>query len=404
MALHIVEEATRCLGCKRPSCQAGCPIGTPIPHVIELFKDKRIEEAGALLFENNPMSLACAVVCNHGAQCEGHCVLGRKDTSIRFSSIERYVSDAYLDRLEPHDMVPNGREVAIVGSGPAGLTAAFKLTDAGCGVTMFEQRPKVGGLLEYGIPAFRLSKSIVLRYRSLLEGMGVKIRPNTTIGGTLHIDDLLRDGYDSVLVVTGAQRARKLDIHGEARGNVYFGIDYLADPDTCEMGRDVAIIGVGNVAMDVARTALRHGAKHVTLYSNTDEVSASSDQVEYAELEGAQIVRRKSIVLINENGPVFRQSILGSDGRLVGLGDELEQVDCDTVIIAVSQVPKDKLVLTTEGLKSDACGLLEIDENCQTTVPGVFAAGDVVQGPLTVVNAAAGAKRAVAGMLRYMGL
>jgi len=404
MALHIVEEAARCLGCKRPSCQVGCPIGTPIPHVIELFKEKRIEEAGALLFENNPMSLACAVVCNHGAQCEGHCVLGRKDTPIRFSSIERYVSDAYLDRLEPQVVVPNGREVAIVGSGPAGLTAAFKLADAGCGVTIFEQRPKVGGLLEYGIPAFRLSKSIVLRYRSLLEGMGVRIRPNTTIGGTLHIDDLLRDGYDSVLVVTGAQRARKLDIHGEARGNVYFGIDYLADPDTCEMGKDVAIIGVGNVAMDVARTALRHGAKHVTLYSNTDEVSASSDQVEYAELEGAQIVHRKSIVLINENGPVFRQSILGSDGRLVGLGDELEQVDCDTVIIAVSQVPKDKLVLTTEGLKSDECGLLEIDENCQTTVPGVFAAGDVVQGPLTVVNAAVGAKRAVAGMLRYMGM
>jgi glutamate synthase (NADPH/NADH) small chain len=408
MSLHIVEEANRCLQCRRPLCREGCPVNTSIPEVIRLFKGHELEEAGAVLFENNPMSAICAIVCNHGSQCEGHCVLGRKGNPIHFSSIESYVSESYLGR-DMHRIVaskaaPNGHAAAIVGSGPAGMVVATKLALAGCEVTMFEQKPKVGGVLEYGIPEFRLPKSYVDKYRELLVALGVRIRTATTIGGALKIEDLLRDGYDAVFVGTGAWRARTLGIKGQARGNVFFGIDYLVNPDDCETGRDVAVIGVGNVAMDVARTALRKGARHVTLFSNWGGVSASSDEVEFAELDGAQIQYGLSVVAVDERGPIFKRSVLGEDGTFQGMGDETVRFDADTTIFCVSQVPKNKLVLTTKGLVPTDRGTLMVDEDGMTTVRGVFAAGDVVAGPKTVVHAVDGAKRAAEGMLRYMGV
>lgn len=405
MAIHIVEEANRCLNCKRPLCQInGCPVHTPIPQVIQLFKERRIEEAGELLFQNNPMSLVCAYVCNHSSQCEGNCVCGRKGSPIHFSSIEQYLSDNYLDRADFSKAEPCGKRVAVIGAGPAGLTVAIMLAQRGCAVTIFEQRPEVGGVLSYGIPDFRLPKTIVPRLREVLRSLGVMVRPSTTIGGALLIDDLFLDGYDCVFVGSGAWRARTLGITGQARGNVYFGIDYLVNPKSCELGRTVCVIGVGNVAMDVARTALREGARRVTLYSNWGGVSASSDEVELAELDGAQIEYGMSIDSINDEGPVFRKSILDDDGRFVGITDEFIQVACDTVIIAVSQVPKDKISLTTRGLATTEAGTLIVSEHGQTTVSGVFAAGDAVTGPKTVVDAVEGAKRAAEGMLAFMGL
>jgi len=405
MAIHIVEEANRCLTCKQPQCKLkGCPVHTPIPDVIKLFRERKIEEAGQLLFDNNPMSLICSHVCNHSSQCEGNCVLGRKGSPVHFSSIESYVSDTFLDRVEFEKPTPNGKRVAVIGSGPAGLTVAITCARAGCEVTVFEQKQEIGGVLEYGIPDFRLPKQVVRRYRQVLTDLGVRVRPSTTIGGALLIDDLFLDGYDCVFIGTGAWRAKTLGIQGQARGNVYFGIDYLVDPRSCDIGRDVAIIGVGNVAMDVARTVLRNGARHATLYSNWGGVSASSDEVELAELDGAQIEYGLSIDLINEKGPVFRRSILGEDGSFVGITDEHVQVECDTVIICVSQVPKDKLAFTTRGLATSENGTLIVSEAGETTVAGVFAAGDVVTGPKTVVHAVDGAKRAAAGMLHYMGL
>lgn len=399
MAVHIVEEANRCLGCKKAMCQLrGCPVHTPIPQVIDLFKQKKIDEAGALLFENNPMSAVCSIVCNHSNQCEGSCVQGRRGTSIHFSSIESFVSGAYLDRAEFAAPEPCGKSVAVIGSGPAGITAAIKLAQKGCEVTVFEQRSEIGGVLEYGIPEFRLPKTLVQKYRKVMCSLGVQIRPSTTIGGALHIDDLLRDGYDAVFVGTGTWRARKLGIPGETRGNVAFGIDYLVNPASTHVGEDVAVIGVGNVAMDVARQALRHGARTVTLYARSKHVSASSEEVEYAELEGAEIVYGKAICAIDDDGPVFKTAVFDEDDKVVGYEDELDHVKCDTVIIAASQLPKNKLVLTTDGLSANDRGLLEVGEDGQTTVPGVFAAGDVVNGPLTVVHAVAGAKVAVDGM------
>lgn len=405
MAIHVVEEANRCLGCKRAMCQIkGCPVHTPIPEVINLFKERKMDEAGTLLFENNPMSAVCSLICNHSNQCEGNCIQGRKGNPVHFSSIESYISRTYLDRYTPRRAEPNGKSVAVIGSGPAGITVAIKMAEAGCDVTVFEQKAEVGGVLRYGIPEFRLSKELVSRYRDIMVSLGVRLRPSTTIGGALNIDDLFRDGYDSVFVGTGTWRARKLDIRGQGRGNVLFGIDYLVDPDSVDLGRDVAIIGVGNVAMDVARTALRHGAHRVTLYSNTNNVTASSEEVEYAELEGCEIVRGKDVIAIEKEGPVFRTAIFDEDGNVTGYEDELDHVTCDTVVIAVSQLPKDKLVLTTDGLATNDRGLLEVDEKNMCTVPGVFAAGDVATGPRTVVHAVAGAKVAIEGMKEYMGI
>ena len=404
MALHIVEESERCLECKRPGCQKGCPVGTPIPQVVALFKERRIEEAGRLLFENNPLSLACSLVCNHGVQCEGGCVLGRKGNPVQFSAIETYVSDSYLGRLRPEPPAPNGKKAALIGSGPAGITAAFELAKAGCAVTMFEQRPEIGGVMRYGIPAFRLPKVIVDRYRVALERYGVQIRPNTAIGESLLIGDLFRDGYDAVFVGTGTWRAKTLGIPGETRGNVHFGLDYLISPGSYGIGEDVAVIGVGNTAMDVARTAFRHGARRVTLYARSKHVSASSDEVEYARLDGANIVYGKAITEINNEGPLFRTAVFDEDDQVIGYENDLDQVRCDTVIIAASQKPMSKLIATTQGLRGDDRGLLVVDDGGRATVPGVFAAGDVVTGPKTVVHTVAATKRAVEAMLRYMGV
>ena len=404
MALHIVEESERCLECKRPGCQKGCPVGTPIPQVVALFKERRIEEAGRLLFENNPLSLACSLVCNHGVQCEGGCVLGRKGNPVQFSAIETYVSDSYLGRLRPEPPAPNGKKAALIGSGPAGITAAFELAKVGCAVTMFEQRPEIGGVMRYGIPAFRLPKVIVDRYRVALERYGVQIRPNTAIGESLLIGDLFRDGYDAVFVGTGTWRAKTLGIPGETRGNVHFGLDYLISPGSYGIGEDVAVIGVGNTAMDVARTAFRHGARRVTLYARSKHVSASSDEVEYARLDGANIVYGKAITEINNEGPLFRTAVFDEDDQVIGYENDLDQVRCDTVIIAASQKPMSKLIATTQGLRGDDRGLLVVDDGGRATVPGVFAAGDVVTGPKTVVHTVAATKRAVEAMLRYMGV
>ena len=234
--------------------------------------------------------------------------------------------------------------------------------------------------------------------------LGVRVRPSTTIGGALHIDDLLRDGYDAVFVGTGTWRARKLGIPGESRGNALVGIDYLVDPTSVAIGQNVAVIGAGNVAMDVARTALRSGARKVTVYARSRHISAIDDEVELTELDGAEIVRGKAICAIDDNGPVFETAIFDEDDSVVGYEEELDHASADTVVIAASQVPKDKLVLTTGGLETDHRGLLSVDEHGMTTVPGVFAAGDVVNGPLTVVHAVAGAKLAVEGMINYLGL
>ncbi|MDE7231368.1 MAG: NAD(P)-dependent oxidoreductase [Oscillospiraceae bacterium] len=402
MSLRIETEASRCLNCKNPQCMKFCPVHTPIPQLIQKFKDGKVMEAGAALFENNPLSVVCATVCNHEAQCAGHCVLGKKDTPVQFYEIEKFVSDAYLSRIRPERKLLNGKRAAIIGSGPAGITVAIMLAKEGYGVTIFERKNDIGGMLRYGIPEFRLPNSVIDRYKKLLDKLGVQIRLNTTIGGALKIDDLFRDGYDSVFVGTGAWRPRTLNVEGECLANVHFGISYLENPSHHELGETVAIIGMGNVAMDVARTAFRHGAERVMLFARSNKATASSHEMSYAKLDGAEFIYGKQITRITPEGPVFKTSIFDAEGNIIDYKDDEELVRADSVIIAASQRPKDKLILSTEHLEGTAKGLLVVDENNMTTHPGVFAAGDVITGPLTVVHAVEDAKKTARAMMEYM--
>ena len=403
MPLHIVTEANRCLQCKKPKCQEGCPVHTPIPEIIRLFKENKLMEAGEILFRNNPLSVICSEVCNHAKQCAGNCIRGIKDSPVHFSSIENYISDMYLDRM--HASVPLKRidkHVAVIGAGPAGLTVAILLAMEGYHVTIFEWKSKIGGVMQYGIPEFRLPKSILDRFESRLEELGIMIRLNATIGSVLVIDNLFRDGYDCIFVGTGAERPRSLGIKGESLGNVHFAMNYLANPKAHHLGNRVAVIGVGNAAMDVARTALRNGTKEVTLYAMGKEIAASSSEVAYAKLDGAEIETGMQIQEITETGPVFKRTIYGENDEIVGAEDELIQTQADSTIISISQVPRAKLVRTTSGLLAGDNGLLIVDENYMTTKRGVFAAGDVVTGAKTVVHAVEGAKKAAEAMKKYM--
>ena len=402
MALHIIDEANRCLNCKKPMCQQGCPVHTPIPHIIQMFKENRLMEAGEELFQNNPMSVICATVCNHEEQCAGHCVLGRKGNAVHFSSIEHYISDMYLERMKIEQKEKKQQKVAVIGAGPAGMTVAILLAQQGYGVTVFEWKDKIGGIMQYGIPEFRLPKTVLDRYKNRMEELGIQIRPNTTIGAVLKIEDLLRDGYASIFIGTGTWKPRNLGIHGECLGNVHFGIDYLANASTYNLGKNVAVIGMGNAAMDVARTALRNGAEHVTLYARGNEIAASSHEVSYATLDGAEFVFGMQIDSINEKGPVSKKTILDEEENIIGEEEELIQVEADSTIISISQGPRKKLIRTTFGLEGSDKGLLIVDDNYMTTKPGVFAAGDVITGSKTVVHAVDGAKKAAEAMIQYM--
>lgn len=404
MGLHIENEANRCLNCKKPMCQENCPIHTPIPLIIQLFKQNRIQEAGAMLFENNPLSVVCATVCNHEMQCAGHCVLGEKGSPVQFYDIEKFISDSYLDRMKCPEVEKKNQTVAVIGSGPAGMTAAMILARRGYGVTIFEEKDKIGGMLQYGIPEFRLPKTVLDRYKKKLLEMGVQIRPNTVMGGALNIENLFRDGYSTVFVGTGVWRPKTLGIEGECLANVHFGISYLANPMSYELGETVAVIGMGNVAMDVARTAFRHGAQRVILFARGKHATASSQEMALAKLDGAEFVFGKAIEKITPEGPVFKISMFDENNKIIGYQEERELVRVDSVIIAVSQGPKNKLVLTTHNLEVSDQGLLITDENGMTTRDGVFAAGDVVHGAKTVVHAVEEAKKTAYSMISYMDM
>ena len=360
-------------------------------------------KAGEILFRNNPLSVICSEVCNHAKQCAGNCIRGKKDSPVHFSSIENYISEMYLDRMQVKvPELKHDKRVAVIGAGPAGLTVAVLLALEGYPVTIFEWKSKIGGLLQYGIPEFRLPKSVLERFEARLTEMGIQIRLNATIGTVLMIDNLFRDDYKAIFIGTGAEKPRSLGIKGESFGNVHFALNYLANPKAHHLGNKVAVIGVGNAAMDVARTALRNGTKEVVLYAMGKEIAASSSEVAYAKLDGAEIETGMQIQEITEKGPVFKRTIYDENDKIIGTEDELIQTEADSTIIAISQVPRGKLVRTTSGLTAAENGLLIVDENYMTTREGVFAAGDVITGAKTVVHAVEGAKQAALSMMNYM--
>lgn len=400
--LRIKEEAERCLNCKNPLCVKGCPVNTPIPQSIQLFKQGKVNEAAQGLFENNPLSLVCSIVCNHERQCEGHCVRGIKGSPVGWSAIERYLSDTALDKLQVSIAPPTGKHVAIIGGGPGGITAAVELCRLGHEVTIFEALSYIGGMLQYGIPEFRLPKSILRRYAVKLRKMGIHLRLHTAIGDALTISDLQRDGYDAIMIASGLWRARALGIPGESLPNVCFGIHYLASPDSFRIGESLAVIGMGNTAIDVARTALHRGVTYVTLYERGAKCPADPKEMELAELEGADFVYGVQVSRITREGPMFQQCIINEDGKVVGTHGEETLRPADFTIIAASQGPKSKLIATTPGLEGTDRGLLKVDEHGMTTVPGVFAAGDVVHGGKTVVEAVAEARAVAEAIQEYL--
>ena len=392
MSVHVIDEANRCLQCPNPRCREnGCPIHTNIPEMIRLFKENRMMEAAEMLFENNPLSMICSLVCNHGNQCEGNCVRGIKGEPIHISSIENYISDSCFERLDLTPAPSNGMKAAVIGAGPAGITIAIILALKGYSITVFETHDKIGGILRYGIPEFRLPKSILDRYYKKMRELGIKFRPNFSIGGSTGIRDLLEDGYKSVFIGTGAWRPKKLGVPGETFGNVFYAINYLNNPDVYELGDRVVIIGAGNAAMDVARTAIRHGSREVVVYVRGEEVSASPEEFEYAKVDGVKFEYKKAIVRIEDDGPVFKDA----EGK-----ENL--VPADSVIIAISQVPQDRIVTREKDLKLNENGNLATDSHGETSLPGVFASGDVVTGAKTVVAAVAVSKQIAEDMDRYM--
>ena len=403
MALHVMDEANQCLQCKKPRCQEGCPIHTNIPEVIRLLKEGQLDEAGWMLFENNPLTTVCSLICNHENQCEGHCVRGIKGSPVHFSVIENYVSSTYASQMTKGPAPKNGMRVAIIGAGPAGLTIAVILARYGYDVTIFDTHDKIGGVLRYGIPEFRLPKSVLddFEYRHL-RMKDIKVRPNIDIGKALQIDDLFRDGYKSIFIGTGVWRPNALHIRGESLGNVHFAINYLSNPDVYHLGDHVIIIGAGNAAMDVARTAMRHGAHHITCFSLTKKVTASDYEVSYAKLEGIEFRYNKKPLEIFEDGVVFCDLEEAEDGTLTEIPGTEVKYPADSTIISISQGPKSKLVNTTEGLKASENGLLVTNSFGETTHPGIFAAGDVVLGAKTVVQATAYAKLVADAMDKYM--
>ena len=400
MALHVIDEANRCLQCKNPQCVKGCPISTPIPEIIKLLKENKLDEAGRTLFENKPLTTVCSLICNHEKQCEGHCVLGRKGVAVQFSTIEQYISRAYAPKMVKGPVAWNGMRAAIIGSGPAGITIAIILARYGYQVTIFENQNEIGGVLRYGIPDFRLPKSVLddIQYRHI-DMKGIKIRPNTHIGGSIGIEDLFRDGYKAIFIGTGVWKPNALHIKGETLGHVHFGINYLGSPESFKLGQRVIVIGAGNAAMDVARTALRHEVEHLTCFSITKEVAASKYEFDYAKLEGVQFEYNKRPVEIVDEGVIFRDVIENEDGSFTDIEGSDKLYEADSVIISISQGPQNTL---TKGLETNKRGLLVADEYGNTSRPGIFSSGDAVHGPRTVVEAVAHSKVVAETMHKYM--
>jgi glutamate synthase (NADPH/NADH) small chain len=370
--------------------------------MISSFLNGDIKKAGKMVFDNNPLSVVCSIVCNHGNQCQGHCIRGLKGEPVEVSTIENFVSSHYLDSLALEKAEPNGIKVAVVGSGPAGITISIKMAQLGYDVTVFESKTEIGGVLRYGIPEFRLPKSIVDKYEGLLKKLGVKIRYNVTIGKAFGIEELFRDGFKAISIGTGVTWPIALNIKGETLGHVHYGVHFLEDPEVYDLGKSMVIIGAGNVAMDVARTALRRGVKDVYITVRSDKVSASEEEKEYAEIEGAQFVYNKTPVEITDEGVIFATTVCDEEHRVIKTTEETELMKADTVMICISQRPSNLILTQTEGLEINERGLAKINPDGSTTRAGLFASGDVVKGAKTVVEAVETSKRVAYAMDAYL--
>ncbi|GAB6086100.1 NAD(P)-dependent oxidoreductase [Alkaliphilus crotonatoxidans] len=388
MSNTVIEEARRCLNCKIPQCRKKCPISTDIPGFIQLLLQGEIQQAGENIFKNNPLSVICSIVCPHEAQCESGCILGRKGNPVKIGTIENYISDYYLNFTSRAPALRVSGRIAIIGSGPSGLAAAFILAQKGYNITLFEAQDRIGGFLRYGIPEFRLPNKIIDTLEQRLKELGVKIRPNTLIGPVITIDTLFNDGYDAIFIATGVWEPNTLGIKGESLGHVHYAVSYLKNPDVYDLGERLVVVGGGNTAMDAARTAIRKGTRNVVIAYRRElqQMPANQLEIEMAQMDGVKFEFLTSPLEIVDDGmKCIRNQVV--DGRLIPVEGSEFLMEADSIIIAVSQGPRTNIVKNTNGIETDERGLVMVDERGMTSREGVFASGDVVTGAKTVVLA-----------------
>ena len=405
----IIKEAKRCLKCKKPMCKEGCPVRTDIPLIMQMLLDGKLDEAGKILFDNNPLTAFCSLICPHEKNCMGHCVLGKKGDPIKFYEVENYISTFYLDKANIHKVESNNLRVAIIGAGPAGLTLAIILAKRGYKITIIDSKDKIGGVLRYGIPEFRLPKNLLDKLLLRMEELGIYFRPNTLVGPSITIDDMFSDGYQAIFIGTGVWKPNKLAIPGVTLGNVHFAIDYLKNPDSyTQLGNKVVIIGAGNVAMDAARTILRKTRAKVDIifFKGEEDVTALKEELELAMVDGVKMNYYLNTVKIEEDGIIVEPVIknVDSDGNVTYSfeSDKRFKIESTSVIIAIGQGAQSNIVKNTKEIDTNKKGLIEATKTGATTRPGVFAAGDVVSGAKTVVEAVAATKLAADEIDNYI--
>lgn len=422
-----INEANRCLGCKTPACVSACPVNVPIPQFIQKIKDNEFEDAYQIIKTVNSLPAVCGRVCPQETQCESKCVRGLKGESVAIGRLERFVADYHMKNCEEKPVKPatNGHKVAVIGSGPSGLTCAGDLAKLGYEVTIFEALHKAGGVLMYGIPEFRLPKDIVQKEISNLKEMGVDIETNVVIGKTLTVDELFDEmNFDAVYIGSGAGLPHFMGIEGESLNGVYSANEFLTrinlmkgykfpEYDTpVYVGKNVAVLGGGNVAMDAARSAKRLGAENVYIVyrRGKEELPARAEEVFHAEEEGIEfkLLQNPTKILGNEDGWVNGMEVIKMElgepddsgrRRPVPIEGSEEVIDVDTVVVAIGQTPNPLIRKTTKGLDTNKRGCIIADEETgKTSKDHVYAGGDVVTGAATVILAMGAGKAAAAAI------
>ena len=427
---EAVEEAARCLNCKNAQCVKGCPVSINIPEFIHNVKEGNIEEAYRVIGQSSALPAICGRVCPQESQCEGKCIRGIKGEAVSIGKLERFVADwARKNDIKPEKAASkNGKRVAVIGSGPSGLTCAGDLAKLGYDVTIFEALHEAGGVLVYGIPEFRLPKDTVVKHEiENVKSLGVEIDTNVVIGKSVTIDQLLdEEGFDAVFIGSGAGLPRFMGIPGENANGVFSANEYLTrnnlmkafktDYDTpIAAGTKVAVVGGGNVAMDAARTALRLGAEvHIVYRRSEAELPARAEEVHHAKEEGIvfDLLTNPTEILVDENGWVkgmkcIRMELGEPDAsgrrRPVEIEGSEFELDLDTVIMALGTSPNPLISSTTKGLETNKRACIVADEEFgRTSKEGVFAGGDAVTGAATVILAMGAGKAAAKGIHEYL--